>query len=145
MKKSEIKQGIKSIKEAIIIVRESIDEKLQPYEYVKEHLEAIEEIQNESGIDCGIDFETVLCDALRSCIYDNPDVEEINSQFEILLDDLESWLDEVGERKQEQIQEQYIDILNEIKDNFDVDSIECQEDLDNQLFDMLNALDDMEI
>lgn len=141
MKKSEIKQGIKSIKEAILVVRESIDEIIEPYENIEEHLVEIQEIQNKAGIDCGIDFEMVLCDALRSCIYDNSDVEEINNKFESLLGDLDLWLEDAGERKQEQIKEQYIYVLNDIKDGFDIDSIECEEDLDNQLFDMINELD----
>lgn len=145
MKKSEIKQWTKSIKIAIQNARENIDDILTPYNNVKTHLENIEEVESNFGIDCGIDYEYILGNTITSCIQDNESIEEINNQFDELLSNLEEWYDESSVGKQEEIQEQYIDVLNEIREIFEVDNIECEEDLDNQLFDMFNALDDMEM
>ena len=145
MKKSEIKQWTKSIKIAIQNARENIDDILMPYNNVKTHLESIEEVENNFGIDCGIDYEYILGNTIASCIQDNENIEEINNQFDELLSNLEEWYEESSVSKQEEIQEQYVDVLNEIREMFEIDNIECEEDLDNQLFDMFNALDDMEI
>ncbi|OSA95742.1 UNVERIFIED_ORG: hypothetical protein B2H93_04790 [Clostridium botulinum] len=145
MKKSEIKQGIKSIIDAVKIARENIEEYLQPYSDIKGRLDEIQSIEEENGIETGVDYEEIANDTLRSCITKSGDIQYVEEQFDILLSDLENWMEEVSERKSEQIQEQYIDVLTEIKDNFDIDSIECEEDLDSQLFDIINSLEDMEI
>lgn len=145
MKKSEIKDGIKSIVNAIATARENIEEYIQPYKDIKEHLDAIQSIEEENSIDLGVDYEAMENDALRSCITESGDIQEIEEQYDYLLGDLENWADESSEKKSQQIQEEYIDIISEIKGNFEVDSIECEQDLDDQLFDMINALEEMEI
>lgn len=145
MKKSEIKEGIKLIQDSITRARKKAEEYLQPYEEIKKHFEAIEEIQDENGIDCGIDFESASIEILISCIDNNEDIVEISDQFDILINDLEDWCEEVSEEKSETIQEKYIDVLDEIKDDFDTDSIESEDDLDNKLSDMFNALNEIEV
>lgn len=145
MKKSEIKDNIKSIVEVIKIARENMDKYLQQYKNIKEHLYAIQLIEEENGIDSGINYKTIEIETLVSFLSVNEDIQEIEEQFDRLLSDLENWQDESSENKAEQIQENYIDTLIEIKESFDIDSIECEEDLDNQLFDMINTLEDMEI
>lgn len=145
MRKSEIKQGVKSIMEAITTARENIDEYLQPYKDIKEHLETIQSIEEDNGLETGLDYETIEDDTLRSCISESGDIQDIENQFEMLMSDLENWQDESSEKKSEQIQEQYVDVLSEIKESFDIDSIECEEDIDDRLHDMINSLEDMEI
>ncbi|MBZ9693355.1 hypothetical protein [Clostridium sp. M14] len=145
MRKSEIKQGVKSIIEAIITARENVDEYLQPYKDIKEHLEAIQSIEEDNGLETGFDYEEIENDTLRSCISESGDIQDIENQFEMLMSDLENWQDESSEKKSEQIQEQYVDVLSEIKESFDIDSIECEEDVDDRLYDMINSLEDMEI
>ncbi|MBY6838762.1 hypothetical protein [Clostridium botulinum] len=145
MRKSEIKQGVKSIMEAITTARENIDEFLQPYKDIKEHLEAIQSIEEDNGLETGFDYEEIENDTLRSCISESGDIQDIENQFEMLMSDLENWQDESSEKKSEQIQEQYVDVLSEIKESFDIDSIECEEDVDDRLYDMINSLEDMEI
>jgi chromosome segregation ATPase len=143
MKKSEIKDGIKSIMDSINTAKENIEEYLQPYEEIKNHLDEIQSIEEENGIETGLDYEMVANDTLRSCIEQSGDIEDITNQFDYLISDLESWQSEVSENKSEKIQEDYIDIITEIKDNFELDSIECSEDLENQLCDMSQALNNV--
>lgn len=145
MKKSEIKDGIKSIINAINTARKNIEEYLQPYLDIKNHLDEIQSIEENNGIETGMDYETIAIDTLRSCIEQSRDIEEITEQFDYLNSDLENWQYEVSEDKSEQIQEKYIDVLTEIKDNFELDIIESVEDLDNQLYDMITGLEDIAI
>lgn len=145
MRKSDIKQGIKLIIEAINTAKDNIEEYLQPYVDIKEHLEAIQSIEEENGLEAVIDYETILDDILRNCINNSGDIQEIENQFEILMADLENWQDESSEKKSEQIQEQYVDVLSEIKESFGIDSIECEEDVRSRLYDMIGNLEEMEI
>jgi hypothetical protein len=143
MNKKEIKQGIKSIIDAIKISVDNIEEYSQSYIDIKEHLDAIQQIEEENSVETGIDYETVLNDTLRSCIRESGDIQDIENQFDYLLADLDNWQSEVSDKKSEQIQELYIDILAEIKDSFEIDSIECVEDLQSQLDDMIDGLNDI--
>jgi len=145
MKKSEIKQGIKLIIYAINTARKDIDERLKPYKDIKEHLDSIQTIAEDNGIDTSIDYESILDDTLRSCITENADIQYIDEQFDMLLADLENWQDESSEKKSQQIQEQYVDVLSEIKESIEIDNIECEQDLDDRLFDMIGNLEEMEI
>lgn len=108
-------------------------------------LEKIQEIQDENGVETGIDFESVSNNTLRSCIENSADIEDIFNQFDYLIADLDCWKDDSSEEKQEEINEKYIDVLNEIREIYELDSIEEEDDLINQLDEMINALDDMEI
>lgn len=143
MKKSEIKDGIKLITSAINTARENMKEYLKPYEDIKEHLQAIQSIEEENCLDIGLDYESVAIDTLRSCITESADIQEVEEQLDYLISDLENWAEESSEKKAEQIQEDYIDVLSEIKDNFEIDSMDCDEDLDNQLFDLITALEEV--
>jgi hypothetical protein len=145
MKKSEIKQEIQSIIDAIKTARKNIDDCLIPYKKTKELLKGLIKIEEEYGIENGIDYETIEIDTIKSCIENSEDIQEVENQFDYLIADLENWRDESSERKGEQIQEDYIDVINEVKDNCEFDSVECEQDLDDRLFDTINALEEIEI
>jgi hypothetical protein len=145
MKKSDIKQGIKLIIDAVSTARKNIDDCLIPYKKTKELLNDLVKIEEEYGVENGIDYETIEIDTLKSCIENNENIQEIGTQFDYLLADLENWKDDSSERKAEQIQEDYIDMINEIKDNCEFDTVECEQDLDDRLFDTINALEEMVI
>jgi lipid II:glycine glycyltransferase (peptidoglycan interpeptide bridge formation enzyme) len=145
MKKSEIKQGIQSIINVIKTARENIDDYLIPYKKTKELLNDLIKIEEEYGVDNGIDYETIEVDTLKRCIENSEEIQEIEIQFDYLITDLENWRDESSERKGEQIQEDYIDVINEIKDNCEFNSVECEQDLDDRLFDTINALEEIVI
>lgn len=145
MRKSEIREHIKDIIDSIELCLENVDDILSPYTDIEEHLKSIEEIQDNEGIDIGLDFEQVLGDTLRSCLENHRYIEDIHSNFESLICDLENWLDEVSESRQELIQEKYIDVLNEIIGSLDYDSIQCREDLESQLEDLKTHLEEMEV
>lgn len=145
MRKSDIKKYIKSIIESMNNARENMDEYLQPYKDIKEHLEAIQNIEEENGIDLCVDYEAIENDALRSCITEGGDIQDMEDSYNSLLEDLENWADESSEKKSEQIQEDYIDVLSDIKEIFEIDCIECEDDLESMLSDMITQLEDMEI
>lgn len=145
MRKAEIRDGVNSIKGAIEVAKENMEGYFKPYVSIKEHLDSIQSIADEYGIETDLDYETVADDTLVSCIHESEYIQDIENQFEALLSDLEDWSCGVSEKKAEQIEEQYIATLVDIKEIFDVDSIGCQEDLESQLTDMLNTLADMEI
>lgn len=148
MEKSEIKNGIQLIIEAIKTARENMDVYLKPYKDIKEHLDIIQSIEKENGIETGLDYEIVADDTLRSCINkngDNEDIQNIEVQFSILLVDLGNWQEDLSDNESEQIQKQYVDILTDIQESFDVDNMESIEDLESQLLDMIKRLEDVEI
>lgn len=145
MKKSEIKYALELLVDNIENVIDNLEEIFEPYEKVKESIETIQEVEREDDIETGIDFEIVLGDTLRSCILNNTDFEQIDTQFSNFISELENWIEEVSEKKQDQIREKYLDVICDIKDQFDIDSIEDVVDLENQLNDMINDLKDIEI
>ena len=91
MEDFEIRDGIELIKNAIETAKENMDEILQPYFEIYEHLECIEEIQDAYDIDTKIDFESAKENAIRSCIENDSDFSEIGDGFKNLIADLESW------------------------------------------------------
>lgn len=142
MRKSEIKSGVKIILESINNFREELDEVLQPIEEITKHLESIQNIQDEHGLDCGIDFEEVERDLIINLIEDNSDFEEINNSFDYLITDLENWMEDVSERKQEQIQEEYIDVLEELRTNIDTSGVYDKDSLDDMLIGLINSIEE---
>lgn len=145
MKKSEIKYALELLVDSIEKVLDNLEDVFEPYEKVKESIESIQEVEREDGVETGIDFEIVLGDTLRSCILNNTDFEQIDTQFSDFISELENWIEEVNEKKQDQIREKYLDIVCDIKDQFDIDSVEEVVDLENQLNDMVNSLKDIEV
>lgn len=142
MKKSEIKSGVKNILQSISNFRGQLDDILQPIDDIREHLEAIQNIQDEYGLDCTVDFEEVERDLIINLIEENSNFEEINNSFDYMVSDLENWMEDVSETKQEQIQEEYIDVLEELRTNIDMSEVYDKDSLDDMLIGVENAIEE---
>ncbi len=142
MKKSEIKSGVKIILQSISNFRGQLDDILQPIDDIREHLEAIRNIQDEYGLDCTVDLEEVERDLIINLIEENSYFEEINNSFDYIVSDLENWMEDVSETKQEQIQEEYIDVLEELRTNIDMSEVYDKDSLDDMLIGVENAIEE---
>lgn len=143
MRKTEIIKNIKLIIENLNAANNNIEEYTEPYKNIQEHLKEIEEIESENSFNLALDYDAISHDALRSCIRENGDIKEMETNFDNLLSELEEWASKSSEKKSEQIQEEYIDKLSNIKDNFDIDSIQCESDLENMLSEMIAQLEEL--
>lgn len=142
MKKSEIKSGIKVILESINNFREQLSDILKPINEIKSHLESIQSIQDEYGIYSGIDFEEVEGHLITNLVEENEEFEEINNSFDYIIADLENWMEDASERKQEQIQEEYIDVLEDLRNYIDMSEVYDEDSLDDMLIGLINGIEE---
>lgn len=129
MNKREIKARVKEIKKDAETIEERLNEELEIFEEIKGHIEAITEIQDDKGIDCGVDFETVLNDSFRSVIEESECIATLRDEINTLKTDIEEWQSEVSDSKAESIQEDYIDVFYEVVEYLDFNDAECLEDV----------------
>lgn len=144
MKKTEIKAGLKEIKTQIALFREELPSLLFPLEEVIEHLEALEDIEANEGIDMGIDFVDIKANILKDTLEESESWGCIEGTFDDLLGEFEGWLKDVSENKAEKIQETYIDQLENIKDELCLDEVEDEGSLVDMLIGIENQIDEFE-
>lgn len=142
MNKKEIKDGVKYIQTAIKEFKENYPTQLKPVKDIKEHIEKIMSIEENTSIDLEICWENLEAKAIRDIISDSEYYTNIEEQMDCLISDLEDWSSDVSETKVEHIQEQYIEPLEELKDLCPVDEIECIEDIENMISDLENGLNE---
>lgn len=142
MKKSEIKSGVRNIITVIKNVRGQIDDMLQPIYEVKKHFDAVEELETKYDIECDTNFDEVIGVAINNYMNDNEQISEIDSAFNNLISDLEDWMYDSSEKKQEQIQEEYIDVLEELREGLDTSDVYDKESLDELLVDLVHRIND---
>lgn len=133
MKKSEIKSGIKVILESINNFREQLSDILKPINEIKSHLESIQSIQDKHSIDAGIDFEEIERALITNLVEEN---------FDYIIADLENWMEDASEGKQEQIQQEYIDVLEDLRNYIDMSEVYDEDSLDDMLIGLINGIEE---
>lgn len=145
MKKSEIKDGVKNIVSAINNFRDQLDDLYAPIDEIKEHFEAINQIQEDNGLDCGVEIEDIERNLITNLLDDNEDYQEIDNAFDNIICDLEGWSDDVSDNKREQIQDDYIQPLEDIRNNIDLSEVFDKDTLDDMLIGILNEIDESDL
>lgn len=141
MKKSEVKDGIKSIQLSFFDFKEHFEEELQPYEEANKHLEALQGIEENDGVEIGIEYDDVRITIIRNILENSSRCSDVIEQIDLLMSDLENWKDDSGEKKAEQIQEQYIEPLEELRELWRFDEVEDIDGVKNIMEDMESSLE----
>lgn len=113
---------------------------MKPIYEIKKHFDAVEKLETKYDVACDTNFDEVIGVAINNYMYSNDPLSEIDCAFEDLISDLEYWMEEVSEDKQEQIQEEYIDVLEKLREDLDTSDIYDKESLDKLLVDLINAI-----
>lgn len=113
---------------------------MRTYNDIKNHLEEIEYIEEESRIDIGIDYDEIADKALNTCIFNNKYIVKLIDSIDFLIENLQEWANACNNEKKLEIEEFYIEALNEARGKINPNTIYEYIDLETQLLDMSKCL-----